>query len=91
MRTQASIDILELMLKDYELTDNDRKEILNRIEILNSMEILHRAVEQYKNIFNIYPSTLDELVKRKIIDRLPENPYLKKYTYHPDTGEIKFD
>ena len=90
-RTHASIDILELMLKDPELSDNDLKEITNRIHILKNIEMLDMAIEHYKRIFYVYPSTLDELVVSKILDKLPETPYKKQYHYDQNTGEIGFD
>lgn len=90
-RTQASIDMLELMLNDGELDETSRKEIQNRIIILKDIEGLHKAVEHYKSIFHKNPSSLDDLVTSKIIERLPVNPYSKSYRYNPDTGEILFD
>ncbi|OGR09812.1 MAG: hypothetical protein A2097_05895 [Desulfobacula sp. GWF2_41_7] len=90
-RTEASIAVLKLMLKDNDLNKNDKKEISDRITILKSIEVLDKAIQQFKKIFLVYPSTLDELVYYQILKQLPENPYSKKYTYNPDTGEIKFD
>lgn len=90
-RTRASIEILELMLNDPELSDNDVKEITMRIYILKKIQELDMAIEQYKRIFYIYPSTLDDLVTSKILDKLPENPYKQQYHYDQNTGEISFD
>jgi len=90
-RTQASINILELMLKDPGLDENNIKEISHRIDVLKSIDILDLAIDHYKRIFYVYPSRLEDLVTSKILARLPENPYKKEYRYNPDTGEISFD
>ncbi len=90
-RAQASIQILELMLEDMELNDTDRKEINNRIQALKGVEILQAAVEKYKLVFFTFPSALDDLVTHHILERLPENPYSKEFSYHPENGDVFFD
>ncbi|MFH2057807.1 MAG: hypothetical protein ABIJ59_02785 [Pseudomonadota bacterium] len=90
-RTQASIDILKIMLQEPGLDENSIKEITNRIHILKSIDVINNALERYKMFFNEYPSTLDELITSRFLHQLPENPYKKQYHYNPKTGEIKFD
>ncbi|MCP4020838.1 MAG: hypothetical protein GY729_03250 [Desulfobacteraceae bacterium] len=90
-RIQTSIDALTIMLNDQVLDDNSKKEIENRIQTLKAVEILNQAVDTYKQLFYLPPDPLDELVTYGIIAQLPENPYGKKYTYNPSTGEILFD
>ncbi len=90
-QTQASITVLQLMLDETELSDNDIKEIENRIIILKNITILDKAIKQYKHAFNIYPRHLNDLVANGIINKLPFNPYFEEYNYNRTTGEIKFD
>jgi len=56
--------------KDEVIKENAMKSIV-QIEI---MELLEKAVAIYKQKYGLYPASLDELVTKKIVKSIPENP-----------------
>jgi hypothetical protein len=86
-RTQTAIYFLEQTAKN---TDDrilkQRFEI--RIEALRSVLVLEEAVSVYKKKFGRTPSNIDELVNRKILNRLPEDPYGGTFSIAQD-GKVR--
>lgn len=90
-RVQASINALEIMLKDPEIADRNKEEIRERIQVLKNIRVLNSTIKQYKLINNDYPPNLKELVAAGFIDKIPEAPSPGGFKYDPETGEVGFD
>jgi tetratricopeptide (TPR) repeat protein len=90
-KTQASILTLESMLTQTNLTEDNVKEIKNRIIALKGVEIIESAVDEYVKKFGKKPETINDIVEKGIIRQLPQNPYSASYTYNSNNNEVRFD
>jgi hypothetical protein len=90
-RTQASLLVLENMLNEPDITENNAKEIKNRILALKGVMMIENAVKTYEARFGVKPGSLDRLMDTGIMKQLPPNPYASSYTYDPLTYEVRFD
>ncbi|KKU52211.1 MAG: hypothetical protein A3H69_05245 [Candidatus Sungbacteria bacterium RIFCSPLOWO2_02_FULL_47_9] len=76
----------------YKTADNQyTKDLAQRkLELLSLLETLQKAVLSYKKQFGTFPSSVDDLVSRRIIPVLP--PELKGFRFEidPNTGRITF-
>ncbi len=61
-----------------ELEQRRREVIVNR-----DLDFLDHAVEVYRKRFGVFPITLEELVAKGIIAKIPEEPFGGKYLYDP--------
>jgi len=71
-----------LFLKEMLKNTNDkraRKEFELRIATLEFLEMLEKKVTEYHADFGKYPEVLEDLVKVKLIDKIPEDPYKGKF------------
>ncbi|MGD9224249.1 MAG: hypothetical protein PVH22_13420 [Desulfobacteraceae bacterium] len=78
-RIGVAIDFLTVM---YEKSEDEqaREELKHRILALQGIAILESAVGRFQSQYGRMPSTLEELVSRKILPALPVNPYERPYT-----------
>jgi len=53
-----------------------------------SEHLLNKQVISYKEKFNRFPADLHELVDRKLIEKLPPEPYQMNWAYDPRTGAV---
>ena len=90
-RAQASLMILENMLDEPDITDENVKEINNRINALKGVIIIENAVKAYFDKFGTKPDTLDRLIETGVLVNLPPNPYALPYTYDAKTNQVRFD
>lgn len=50
---------------------------------------LKQAIEQFQAAEERFPKTLDELVSRHFLSRMPEPPAGMKFDYNPQIGTVK--
>jgi hypothetical protein len=86
-RTETAIYFLEQTARNTE-DKNLKYRFETRIKALRSVLLLEQAVSAYKKKFGKTPSTVDDLVNRKILVRLPVDPYGGTY-YIAQDGRIK--
>ena len=86
-KTQTAIVFLKATLKKTD-DKNIKKSIKKRIKAYNGILILEKGIEQFKKKFCRFPKNLEELVTKRILIELPENPYKKSYTYKNDQIEF---
>ncbi len=86
-RIETAIYFLEQTAR-YTEDRNLKERYETRIKALRSVLVLEKAVSAYKKKFARTPSTIDELVSKKIIDRLPEDPYGGTY-YIAQDGRVQ--
>ncbi len=86
-KTELGIVYLKYMIKTAK--DKKVKKIYKqRLEALLSIRFLENAVKSYKNRFGILPKDLKELVKSRIIKKIPKDPYGGRF-YIDSKGNIK--
>lgn len=90
-RTQAGIELLESMLNDQGLDENSQKEISNRLAALRGVALLENAVNEFQTQYMRPPESLQELVQKEVIPRIPDNPYGNQYSFSKETGRVLFD
>ncbi len=85
-RTETAIFFLEETVRR---TDEEslKKLYETRIQALQSIDLLEKGVDLYKKKFGRLPSTVDELVRRNIINQLPVDPYGGTY-YIAQDGKV---
>ena len=85
--TRNAIVFLKAMHKKTD--DEEIREILKeRINVLEGVFILERGVARFRSRFGHSPNTLDELLSKGILKKIPHNPYTGYYTY--ENGQIGF-
>ncbi|MCD6261763.1 MAG: hypothetical protein J7J52_01905 [Deltaproteobacteria bacterium] len=84
----TGITFLTGVLKNT-LNEKTRNTIMMRINALRGVKLLKKAVTEYKKRYGRMPGSLEELVSKGIIHKLPENPY--KTPYRLEAGRIRFD
>lgn len=86
-RTETAIFFLEETVRT---TDDQSLKMLyeTRIQALRSIALLEKGVDLYKKKFGRLPSTVDELVRRNIINELPVDPYGGTYSLAQD-GKVR--
>lgn len=72
--TDLGIVFIESMIKSAK-NDKERKMYQTRRDALLAIQHLTSAVERYKQIYGTLPGTLDELLNRGILQKLPADPY----------------
>ena len=97
-RTETAIILLKAMLEELdseaELEPGEeakKKEIQNRLSALYGVSYLEKAITSFKNNYNVYPESLEVLLKAGFISEIPLNPYGTSYYYDPTTGTVNFD
>jgi len=85
-RTENAITFQEYIL---EHTDDPklRTEYETRLTALRGVLYLEKAVVSYKQRFGVYPRSLEDLMKKHIIDALPQEPYGGSY-YIDSSGKV---
>lgn len=86
-RTENAIIFLEGILK----TTKDlsmRKDYDIRLEALKKMYDLEKAVVIYKERIGVYPEKIGDLIEKRIIDRIPGDPYGGEFYINKD-GSVK--
>ncbi|HDD44066.1 MAG TPA: hypothetical protein ENG63_04295 [Candidatus Desulfofervidus auxilii] len=84
---ELGIMFLEYMIKNTR-KENIKKFYQKRLIALKAIYLLKKAVNKYKKTFGHLPSNLNDLVKKGIIEKLPEDPYGGKF-YLDKTGKIR--
>jgi|GEM_PF-230389 len=90
-RPDMAIDFLK-NLKETTKAEDAKKDIDARIivaEVTRDAQILEDAIERFKKRYNKMPATLDDLVKKGIIDSIPIEPNGGYYFIDSKTGEVK--
>ncbi len=72
--TDTSIAFLQQLAAQTE-DPATRRLIQRRLEALKGIWLLEQAVERYRARFGSVPSTISDLVERRILARLPTDPY----------------
>ena len=97
-RTETAIILLKAMLEELdseaELEPGEeakKKEIQDRLSALYGVSYLEKAITRFKNNYNVYPESLEVLLKAGFISEIPLNPYGTSYYYDPTTGTVNFD
>ena len=90
-QNEAAIIILRKMIENEELADSDRSELQQRLTALEGTWLLQKAVDQYREKHQHYPSALEALLHEKLINTIPRNPYADRYFYDSITGRVAFD
>lgn len=90
-KNETAILLLTDILKDPELSENNRESISKRITALKGVLLIESALRSYKKTFNTYPSSLNALVQKGFLKKLPPNSYYKTYLYRQEDGQVFFD
>ncbi|MHB8844642.1 MAG: hypothetical protein ACYC7L_07800 [Nitrospirota bacterium] len=86
-RTETAVLFMEELHGKTE--DPELKELYaRRIKALHGMLVIEKAVSIYKKTYRKVPSTIDDLVRRNILVRLPEDPYGGRF-YLDEEGDVK--
>lgn len=72
--TDLGIVFIEAMMKSAK-DDKERKMYRIRRDALLAIQHLTSAVERYRQIYGAVPGTINELVTKGILDKLPPDPY----------------
>lgn len=85
-RTKLGISFLKYMIKT---SHNKSVKLIyeKRLDALNKIAFLENAVKRYKLKFGVFPKNLNELVLKRIIKKIPEDPYHGKFFIK--NGKIK--
>jgi len=84
--TRMAIAFLEQELQEVE--DEKLKErLLKRLTALKAILYLEETLKQYKQRYGRLPVQLEDLVKKRLIPRIPPDPYGGKF-YLTETGRI---
>jgi hypothetical protein len=86
-KTETSIQFLEETLQrtDDELT---KQRFRKRIEALRGILLLEQAVAQYRKHYHHKPNSVEVLVAKGIIQKVPQDPYGGKFYLDP-SGSVK--
>lgn len=90
-QTEAALQLMQQMLQSPDMEEKHKKELQDRISALNGILLIEQAIEAYTKLFGESPQNLNMLLEKKIINKLPENPYGKPYEYDKKNGRIIFD
>lgn len=84
---RAAIVFIEEMLKK---TQNQQvaNQLNTRLKALITIDFLETKIEEFHTRFGDYPRSLLELVERKILKRLPEDPYGGQFYIAPDGRRV---
>jgi tetratricopeptide (TPR) repeat protein len=88
--TLAAIDFLRSMLENAK-DETIKENLVRRLKAHLGVYQLEKARDAYQKREGSLPSSLDELVEKGFMDRIPENTMAETYYYDPQTGEISFD
>jgi tetratricopeptide (TPR) repeat protein len=85
---------LEFLYRVYEQAPNEKireelKERMKEVIIERDIIFLEKAVKVYQERYKCLPEDLKDLVRGKIIQELPQEPFEGRYLYDPRTGEVK--
>jgi len=61
---------------------------LKKSKAMNDILYLKNKINTFQIQFGSYPSSLEELVEKGIIEKLPQPPEGMKFVYDPKTGSI---
>lgn len=67
------------------------KEIKDRITALQGVWLLKKAIAGFHRQYGFYPFSLDYLVYKGFLWRIPDNPYDTNYYYRFEDGTVAFD
>lgn len=82
-QTEAGIIFLAEIIN--QTRDHNQKKYLNlRLEALKRIYFLEQKVLQFENQYGHLPKKLEELMDKKIIDKIPSDPYGGKFYVVPD-------
>jgi hypothetical protein len=79
-RTENSISFLEEILKNT--SDEILKKLYEkRLQAMNAILFLEKAAVVYKQKFKRNPETIDDLLQKKVVQRIPADPYNGQYYF----------
>jgi hypothetical protein len=86
-QTETAVSFLKFMIGR---TWNEKvKRIMQmRLEALEAVDLLEKGMRRFNEVYHRSPESLEELVARGIIDKLPEDPYGGRF-YVDDNGKIR--
>lgn len=90
-RPDMAIDFLK-NLKETTRDEDAKKDIDARIivaEVTRDAQLLEDAIEKFKKKYNKMPATLDDLIKKGIIDAIPIEPNRGYYYIDKEKGDVK--
>ncbi len=90
-RVETAILMLKTMLDDPALDEKSKKEIGDRIEALKGVLLIENAVKGYRTLYGAPPPSLEILVEKGLLAKIPKNPYSESYYYDREKGEVFFD
>ena len=86
----TALQFLEALWRQRQ--DEGVREVITKrakeVIIERDIRSLESAVQQYHGKQGVYPSTLQELVARKHLSQLPEEPFGGSYELDPQTGKV---
>ena len=88
-QTETSIVFLKTMYAKAK--DKNTKRLLeNRIKAHTGILVLEKAIKVFRNKYGFRPNSLEDLISKGVLSKLPKNPYDIHYYYNPKTQEISF-
>jgi hypothetical protein len=78
-----ALPFLDEMIKSARTPERKAQLEQRRKEVLvnRDLDMLDQAVLEYKKRFGVFPSTIDDLVVRGIINKIPAEPFGGEYVY----------
>lgn len=67
-----------------------RAQAQDALQHIAVMELLEQSIVIYRRTYGTYPSRIEELVEKKILRALPEDPFNIRYRVGPD-GQLTFE
>lgn len=87
---EVALQFLEALWKENpDLVVREKLETrAKEVVIERDLRIIERAVTQYRHDNHVFPLSLTDLVSRKYLERLPEEPFGGIYLLDPKTGRV---
>lgn len=61
----------------------------NEFRLQQNLKLIRDAIQVFSGNHGRYPSSLQELADKGIIDTIPPDPFGGSYFYDPDKGQVK--
>lgn len=85
--TNVAISFLKFMIKKT-WNEKLRKLLETRLKAMEAISLLEKGIEKFKGLYHKEPLSMEELVSKGIINRLPEDPYGGNF-YIDKKGKIR--
>ncbi len=85
---ETAIAYLKLLMENA-TSEEEREGLSKKMQWLKSQWILTRAVEKYFQKFGEYPREIEDLVKGKILKKIPPDPWERGFIINPHSHEVE--